>query len=143
MAAAVGRMVASDRVELLIQETARGEAEVIVGARRDPQYGPVVVVGLGGIAVEILKDVALAPAPVSAERARAMLDSLVAAPLFKGARGRPPLDVDAVIDAVVRVSWLAADLGPRLIDLEVNPLIVARAGGGAVAVDARGTLAAG
>ena len=123
-----------------VQETVAGEAEVIVGARRDPQFGAVVLVGLGGIAVEILKDVALAPAPVSAIRARGLLDSLAAAPLLHGARGRPPLDVDAIVDAVVRVSWLAADLGPRLIDLEVNPLIVRRAGGGAVAVDARGRL---
>jgi acyl-CoA synthetase (NDP forming) len=123
-----------------VQETVAGEAEVIVGARRDPQFGPVVLVGLGGIAVEILKDVALAPVPVSAARARALVDSLMAAPLLHGARGRPPLDVDAIVDAVVRVSWLAADLGPRLVDLEVNPLIVRRAGGGAIAVDARGRL---
>ena len=125
----------------IVQETVAGLAEVIVGARRDPQFGAVVMVGLGGIAVEILKDVALASAPVSAERARAMLDSLAASPLFTGARGRPPLDVDAVVEAVVRVSWLAADLGARLVDLEVNPLIVARAGAGAVAVDGRGSLA--
>jgi acyl-CoA synthetase (NDP forming) len=123
-----------------VQETVVGEAEVIVGARRDPQFGAVVLVGLGGIAVEILKDVALAPAPVSAARARALVDSLAAAPLLHGARGRHPLDVDAIVDAVVRVSWLAADLGPRLVDLEVNPLIVRRAGGGAVAVDARSRL---
>ena len=90
--------------------------------------------------MEILKDVALAPAPLSAARARALVDSLAAAPLLHGARGRPPLDVDAIVDAVVGVSWLAADLGPRLVDLEVNPLIVRRAGEGAVAVDARGRL---
>src|SRR5207248_819351 len=101
----------------VVQETVAGEAEVIVGARRDPQFGPVVLVGLGGIAVEILKDVALAPAPVTAERARGLLDALRAAPLLHGARGRPPLDVAAVADAVVRVSWLAAGLGPRLVDL--------------------------
>src|SRR5205085_1990993 len=124
----------------LVQPMVPGHAEVIVGARRDPHFGPVVLVGLGGIAVEILKDVALAPAPVTAERARGLLDALRAAPLLHGARGRPPLDVAAVADAVVRVSWLAADLGPRLVDLEINPLIVRRAGEGAVAVDARGTL---
>lgn len=123
-----------------VQETVAGEAEMIVGARLDPQFGPVVLVGLGGIAVEILKDIALAPAPVSAARARALVDSLVAAPLLHGARGRPPLDVDAIVDAVVRVSWLAADLGRHLVDLEVNPLIVRRARGGAVAVDARARL---
>jgi acetyl-CoA synthetase (ADP-forming) len=124
-----------------VQEQVPGEAEVIVGARRDPQFGPVVMVGGGGIAVEMLRDVALAPAPVSLARARAMLRSLRMAPLLTGARGRPPLDVEAVTDAVVRLSWLATDLGPRLVDLEVNPLLVRRAGAGAVAVDGRGTLA--
>ena len=123
-----------------VQETVTGDAEMIIGARRDPVFGPVVLVGLGGIAVEILKDIALAPAPVSVATARALVDSLVAAPLLHSARGRPPLDVEAIIDAVVRVSWLAADLGPRLVDLEVNPLIVRRAGEGALAVDARGRL---
>ena len=126
-----------------VQPMVQGDAEVIVGARRDPHFGPVVMVGLGGIAVEILKDVALAPAPVSRARAHAMLRSLRAAPLLTGTRGRPPLDDAAVIDAVVRVSWLAADLGTRLVDLEVNPLIVRRAGQGAVAVDGRATVARG
>jgi acyl-CoA synthetase (NDP forming) len=126
----------------VVQPMVRGDAEVIVGARRDPQFGPVVLVGLGGITVEILTDVVLAPAPVTPVRARALLDALRAAPLLHGARGRPALDVAAVVDAVVRVSWLAADLGPRLVDLEINPLIVRRAGEGAVAVDARGTLEA-
>jgi acyl-CoA synthetase (NDP forming) len=142
MAGALARTAPAARLEgYLVQETVQGEAEVIVGARRDPHFGPVVVAGLGGIAVEILKDVALAPAPLSPARARAMLDSLRAAPLFTGARGRAPLDVAAVVDAVVRVSWLAADLGRRLVDLEINPLIVGSDGAGAVAVDGRGTLA--
>ena len=141
MAAALARSVPQARLEgYLVQETIRGEAEVIVGARRDPQFGPVVLVGLGGIAVEILRDIALAPAPVSPARARAMLASLAAAPLFTGARGRRPLDVEAIADVVSRLSWLAADLGPRLVDFEVNPLIVRSQGGGAVAVDSRGTL---
>jgi acetyl-CoA synthetase (ADP-forming) len=123
-----------------VQPMIRGEAEVIVGARRDPHFGAVVMVGLGGLAVEILNDVALAPAPVSVERARALITSLRGAPLLSGARGRSPLDVGAVAEAVARVSWLAADLGSRLVDLEVNPLIVRRHGDGAVAVDGRATL---
>jgi len=123
-----------------VQPMVRGEAEVIVGARRDPHFGAVVMVGLGGIAVEILGDVALAPAPVSPERARALVASLRGAPLLSGARGRPALDVAAVADTVSRVSWLAADLGARLVDLEVNPLIVRRHGEGVVAVDGRATL---
>ena len=68
-----------------------------------------------------------------------MIAELRTAPLFAGARGRPRLDVDAIADAVERMSWLAHDLGPRLMDLEVNPLIVRREGGGAVVVDGRAT----
>jgi acyl-CoA synthetase (NDP forming) len=124
----------------LVQEMVRGEAEVILGIRRDPHFGPVVMVGLGGIAVEILNDVVLAPAPVSPARARAMLTELRGAPLLNGARGRPPLDVEAVVEALARLSWLAVDLGPRLGELELNPMIVRRRGDGAVAVDGRATL---
>ncbi|MFO1162051.1 MAG: acetate--CoA ligase family protein [Reyranellaceae bacterium] len=123
-----------------VQEMVRGEAEVIVGVRHDPQFGPIVLVGLGGIAVEIMNDVAVATAPVSRGHARKMLDNLKTAPLFKGARGKPPLDVDALAVAVERISWLAHDLGSHLIDLEINPLIVGRAGDGATAVDGRATL---
>jgi acyl-CoA synthetase (NDP forming) len=125
---------------LSVQPMVHGEAEVIVGARRDPHFGAVVLVGLGGIAVELLHDVALAPAPVSPERARALLAALRCAPLLTGARGRPPLDVDAVAETVARVSWLAADLGSRLADLEINPLLVRRRGEGVTAVDGRATL---
>jgi acetyl-CoA synthetase (ADP-forming) len=125
-----------------VQAMARGEAEVIIGSRRDPQFGPIVIVGLGGIAVEMLDDVAVMSAPVSAADAVSMIARLKAAPLFAGARGRPLVDVDAIVDAVVRLSWLAHDLGERLVDLEVNPLIVGRRGEGAIAVDARATLKA-
>jgi acetyl-CoA synthetase (ADP-forming) len=130
----------SDLEGFSVQPMIRGEAEVIVGARRDPHFGAVVMVGLGGIAVELLNDVALAPAPVSPGRARALIAALRGAALLTGARGRPPVDVASIADVVARVSWLAADLGPRLDDLEINPLIVRRDGGGAVAVDARATL---
>jgi acetyl-CoA synthetase (ADP-forming) len=123
-----------------VQPMVRGEAEVIVGAHRDPHFGAVVMVGLGGIAVELVDDVALAPAPLSAERAGALIAALRGAPLLTGARGRPVVDVAAVAEVVARVSWLAADLGSRLGDLEINPLLVRRAGDGAVAVDGRATL---
>lgn len=123
-----------------VQEMVRGEAEVIIGIRRDPQFGAIVLIGLGGIAVEILHDVVVLPAPTTVERVRRGIARLRTAPLFAGARGRPPLDVDAIAQAVVRLSWLAHDLGDRLVDLEVNPLIVRRQGEGAVAVDARASL---
>ncbi len=122
-----------------VQEMVCGEAEVIVGIRRDEQYGPIVIVGLGGIAVEILNDVAVATAPVAAAHVGRMIARLRTAPLFMGARGRPPLDVAAIADVVERMSWLAHDLGARLVDLEVNPLIVRGGAGGAVAVDGRAT----
>ena len=123
-----------------VQPMIAGGAEIIVGARRDPHFGPVVMVGVGGLAVELLNDVALAPAPVSVARAHGLVAGLRGAPLLTGARGRPPVDVAAVADAVMRVSWLAADLGRRLVDLEVNPLMVRRPGEGAMAVDGRATL---
>ena len=123
-----------------VQEMVRGEAEVIIGVRRDPQFGPIVIVGLGGIAVELMNDVAVATAPVSRAHVRKMLGNLKTAPLFKGARGKPPLDIDALAADVERISWLAHDLGSQLIDLEINPLIVGRSGGGATAVDGRATL---
>ncbi|MGH7072463.1 MAG: acetate--CoA ligase family protein, partial [Acetobacteraceae bacterium] len=121
-----------------VQETVQGEAEVIIGIRNDAQFGPILVLGLGGVAVEILRDVAVAPAPLARSRVQRMIAELRTAPLFFGARGRPPLDTDSIADAVERVSWLAADLGPRLVDLEINPLIVGREGTHAVAVDVRG-----
>ncbi|HEX5327424.1 MAG TPA: acetate--CoA ligase family protein, partial [Acetobacteraceae bacterium] len=122
-----------------VQEMVHGAAEVIVGVRRDVQFGPIIMLGLGGIAVEILRDVALAPAPVSRTDVRRMIEGLRSAPLFFGARGRPPLDVEAIADAVERISWLALDLGETLVDLEINPLIVGATGGHAIAVDARAT----
>jgi acetyl-CoA synthetase (ADP-forming) len=144
MAARIGREMPEASIQgYSVQEMIGGEAEILIGVRRDPQFGPIVLVGMGGVAVEIMKDVVVAPAPVSRERALRMVDELRMSPLLKGARGRPPVDLDAIADAVERVSWLASDLGSRLVDLEVNPLIVRAAGRGAVAVDGRATLSGG
>ncbi|WP_170235444.1 acetate--CoA ligase family protein [Verticiella sediminum] len=137
----VAHLAPQARIEgFSIQEMARGEAEIIVGARRDPSFGPVLLAGFGGVFVEVLEDVAIAPAPVTADTARRMLAGLRLAPLLHGARGRPALDVDAVCDAMVRIGWLAHDLGERLVELEVNPFIVGPAGAGATAADGRATL---
>jgi acetyl-CoA synthetase (ADP-forming) len=124
----------------VVQEMVRGEAELIVGARRDPQFGPLVLVGFGGVMVEVLEDVQLALAPVSKDEALAMLRRLKLWPVLAGARGRAKLDVDAVADVLVRLSWLATDLGEGFGDLEANPLMVREAGKGVTAADARGTL---
>jgi acetyl-CoA synthetase (ADP-forming) len=125
----------------LVAEMVAGEAELILGARLDPQFGPVVMVGAGGVLVELLEDTQLALAPVDAATAEAMLRRLRVFRLLQGYRGKPPLDVAAVIDALVRLGALAHALGERLTELDINPLIVRRAGQGAVAVDARAVIA--
>jgi acyl-CoA synthetase (NDP forming) len=126
----------------VVQEMVRGEAELIIGARRDPQFGPLVLVGFGGVLVEVLEDVQIALAPVSREEAFAMLRRLKLWPVLDGARGRPKLDVEAVADILCRLGWLAADLGTVLGDIEVNPLMVRASGQGGTAADARGMLKA-
>ena len=90
--------------------------------------------------VELLKDVAVAPVPVAAETARDMLRRLKVSTLLRGLRGRPPLDVEAVVDAIVRLGWLAHDLRAGLRELDINPLMVRRDGEGCVIVDARALL---
>jgi acyl-CoA synthetase (NDP forming) len=108
--------------------------ELLVGVTRDPDWGPMLAVALGGVLVEVLDDVVLSPLPVSPERAREMLHELRGAPLLRGTRGRPPVDIDRVAATVSRVGRLAEELGEALESLEVNPL---RAAGGDVeALDA-------
>ncbi len=125
----------------VVQEMVRGgEAELIVGIRRDPLYGPVVMVGAGGILVELLTDIELALAPVSPAQALAMLQRLRLWKVMAGIRGRAALDTQAAADAISRLSFLAIDLGAQLVDLEVNPLMLRKAGDGVVAADARGQL---
>jgi acetyl-CoA synthetase (ADP-forming) len=125
---------------VLVQEMAHGEVELILGCTHDADFGPMVMVGFGGTLVEVLKDVQLAPAPLSAQAAEAMLRNLTFWPVLAGVRGRPAADVAAVVDALVRLSWLAFDRGARLAELDINPLIVRAAGQGVVAVDGRATL---
>ncbi|MBM3585135.1 MAG: CoA-binding protein [Alphaproteobacteria bacterium] len=137
--AAIAAMARLEPEAYLIAAMARGEAELILGLNHDPQFGPMVLAGFGGIHAELLADTALAPAPVSPARAEAMLRGLRLWPLLDGARGRPKLDVAAVVDALVRLSWLGHDLGPRLVELDVNPLIVGVKG--VWALDARAMLA--
>lgn len=119
---------------ILVQPMVRRDLELIVGGRRDPLFGPTVVVGMGGVFVELLKDSAVALAPVSESQARTMLDGLRGRALLEGFRGAPPVDVAQVAQAIARVSELLAD-HPALIDeLDVNPLVVSD--GKVIAVDA-------
>ncbi len=139
MQADIAKAAPKARIEgYSLQAQESGELELIVGARRDPQFGAQVVVGAGGVLVELLKDVAVLPAPVDAASARRALASLKVAPLLAAYRGRGALDTEAVVDAIVRLGWLAHDLAQRGdFEIELNPLKVRLQGCGAVAVDAR------
>ena len=106
--------------------------ELIVGLTRDPQVGPVVLVGLGGILAEALDDVAVALAPVDADEALTMIDRLRGARLLEGIRGQPAVDRDAIARIVVAVSRLGFDR-PDIVEIDLNPVIAGP--GGAMAVD--------
>lgn len=124
----------------VLQRMASQGVELMIGARYDACFGPVVVVGAGGIYVETLDDVRIGLAPIALDRARRLIAALRVAPMLQGARGRPRLDADAAARALVQLGRLAAALGPRLVELDVNPLLVLREG--VLALDARATLAA-
>ncbi|MCB9876648.1 MAG: acetate--CoA ligase family protein [Planctomycetes bacterium] len=111
--------------------------ELIVGYKRDPQYGGVLVVGLGGVAVEVLKDVSMRLLPVTRAEVRAMLSEIKGARLLRGHRGAPPVDRDALADAVLALAECARS-NPEVLELEVNPLFAYEHG--CVAVDVRAML---
>jgi acetyltransferase len=119
-----------------IQQMVRGGQEVIVGVKRDPTFGPLVMFGLGGIYVEILADVSFRLAPLTAADAWEMLAEVRSAKLLAGVRGAPPADRAALVDAIVRIGQLAAD-HPQIAELDLNPLLVLGEGRGVMAVDAR------
>jgi acyl-CoA synthetase (NDP forming) len=137
MAAVAERSPTAEVRGVLVQRMVEDGVEVILGARVDPDFGPLVLVGLGGVFVEVFRDVALRLAPVSGAEARAMVESLRGAPLLRGARGRPPADLAALTGAIVRFSELAADLPPEVAAVEINPLLVRPAGQAIMMVDAR------
>ncbi|MCT9096814.1 acetate--CoA ligase alpha subunit [Haloarchaeobius sp. HME9146] len=111
--------------------------ETIVGVNRDPQFGPLVLFGLGGIFVEVLEDTTLRVAPVSEPEAQDMIDDIQAAPLLRGARGRTPADVDSVVETIQRLSQLVTDF-PQILELDINPLVAGP--DGVQAVDIRLTV---
>jgi len=120
---------------ILVQEMVSGLAEIIVGYRVDPQVGPVVVLGIGGILAEIYKDIAIRLAPVSVETARAMIAEVRGLAVIRGYRGLPRGDVDALAQAVASMSQLALLDGRAVTEAEINPLIVRPEGQGVIAVD--------
>jgi acyl-CoA synthetase (NDP forming) len=124
---------------VLVQKMLSGGQELIVGARRDPQFGPLALVGSGGVEVELQRDVATAIAPLSDSQANRLLDATLAGTRLKGWRGIPPADRPAAIQALRRLAQIANDF-PEIEELEINPLYVLAAGQGAYALDIRGRI---
>jgi acyl-CoA synthetase (NDP forming) len=121
---------------ILVQRMAPSGREVIVGVTRDAVFGPMLMVGLGGVWVEVLRDVALAPVPVDRDGAVELVRRLRGAALLHGARGEPPADLEALADLLVRVSRFAADHAELIDEVDLNPVIVHPAGQGLTVVDA-------
>jgi acyl-CoA synthetase (NDP forming) len=122
---------------VLIQEMISPDAvEVILGILKDPSFGPVVAFGSGGILVELVQDSTLRLPPLSLAEAREMIEATRGARLLHGFRGKPPADVEALADTLVRLSQLAVDLGDLIAALDINPLMVLPEGQGVCAVDA-------
>jgi succinyl-CoA synthetase beta subunit len=148
VAAARARMLAGDALRavridgFLIEEMAPAGLELVVGGLRDPWFGPMLMVGLGGVFVEVLEDVAFRICPIEAIDAREMLDELAGAALLDGCRGQPAVSRDAIVDVLLRVGGadgLLMALREDIAEADINPLIVSQHG--AVAADARFILA--
>ncbi len=118
---------------VLVAEQATG-TETVVGVARDDLFGPVVMFGLGGVLVEVLRDVTFRVPPFTAADAGAMLDELAGSPLLRGHRGQPPADRKALVDTIMAVQRLAVDLSDVVAELDINPLLAGSSG--AVAADA-------
>jgi acetyltransferase len=131
--AARGLLALADGAAVLVQPQVQG-VELVVGGIRDPEFGPVVMAGLGGVLVEARRDVRLAVAPVDEAAAVALLRSLRGAAVLDGLRGGPAVDVRAVADVIVRVGQLLADV-PQIAELDLNPVLAS--GNSCVAVDWR------
>jgi acyl-CoA synthetase (NDP forming) len=121
---------------VLLQREVSGGIEALVGVTTDPTFGPLVVCGLGGVLVELLRDVAFHLTPVTDADAHDMLSELRAAKLLDGYRGMPSGDREALIDVILRVSALV-EIVPEIRELDLNPVKVLTPGNGAIVVDAR------
>ncbi len=121
---------------ILIQEMVPSALEVIVGGTRDPTFGPVVMFGLGGIFVEILKDVSFRIAPVTRYDAISMIEEIKASKILDGYRGMPPRDKDALVDIIIKLSKLMEEV-KEITDVDLNPIMSFEKGKGAKVADAR------
>jgi acyl-CoA synthetase (NDP forming) len=133
--ASVKQHLPEARIEgVVLQKMAESGLEVIVGAKLDPQFGHVIMFGLGGIFVEICRDVSFRVTPVDREMAREMILEIKGSPIIEGARGREPADIEAIIDVITALSDML-EKNPDITEIDINPLIVYSRG--SVAVDAR------
>jgi acyl-CoA synthetase (NDP forming) len=121
---------------VLMERMARSGVEVILGATRDPKFGPIVMFGLGGTFVEVFKDVSFRLAPMWEISAEIMMRSIRAYTILQGVRGNPPSDIEAIKDCILRLSQLVTD-HPEIEELDINPLIVYPDGEGCVVADSR------
>jgi acetyltransferase len=122
-----------------LQKMISGGKEVIIGMDRDPQFGPLLMFGLGGTYVEFLKDVSFAVAPITEAEAKHMVSSIKTYPLIAGVRGEAASDIDSIVKTLLKVSQLVTDF-PEILEFEINPLMVMPEGQGCVAMDIRFTL---
>ena len=124
-----------------IQQMITDGKQMILGMSRDPQFGPMIMFGLGGIYVEVLKDVTFRIAPLTDRDAREMMQSIRSYKLLTGARGEKPVDIDATADALLRLSQLVTDF-PEIAEMDINPIVALPENGGAIAIDSRISLKA-
>jgi acetyltransferase len=130
------KMPEADIRGVLLEKMVTGGKEVILGMKRDRQFGPMLMFGLGGIFVEVLKDVTFGLAPLTGEECMKMVESVKTYKLLKGVRGEKPVDIDAIVLNMQRLSQLVMDF-PEIEEIDINPLKVGMLGDGAVVVDAR------
>jgi acyl-CoA synthetase (NDP forming) len=134
----VTRMKSTDaKLKVAVQRMIVGGRETILGMTRDPQFGPVLMFGLGGIFVEVMKDVSVRIHPLTDINARAMIERIKGYPLLAGARGEKPVDLAFLEESLLRLSQLVGDLEEELAELDVNPLIVTDNRKDSFVVDAR------
>jgi succinyl-CoA synthetase beta subunit len=121
---------------VLVAPYVSGGVETILGVKRDPIFGPVIMFGLGGVFVEVLKDVALRPAPIDKAEALSMIAEIKGRAILDGARGQPPSDTDALAAALVALSQFAAVHADEIESIDINPFLVLPRGRGGYALDA-------
>jgi len=139
----VGRLRKTDpKIRVQVQPMIAGGRETILGMTRDPHFGPVLMFGLGGIFVEVMKDVSLRIHPLTDVTARAMIERIKGFPLLAGARGEAPVDLAFLEESLLRLSQLVGDLEDELAELDLNPLIVTSDRKRSFIVDARIVLTA-